>query len=113
MVSNSLCWQRGQTLRAEGFQKELFAQLAAAQFRPHNSAWSVCWGPASESCLRRLADTLRSLARQLRELLLLILEYVPDALAPAVRKARAAGASGGDYIPSAERFQHIEFLPFH
>jgi hypothetical protein len=31
IVSYPRCWQRGQTLGAERFQKELFAQLAAAQ----------------------------------------------------------------------------------
>src|SRR5262245_58171650 len=55
-------------------------------------------GPTSEPYLRRLADTDRSLARQVRELLLLIREYGPDAVRAAVGKAQAAGAFGADYV---------------
>ena len=55
-------------------------------------------GPASEPYLRRLADGDRSLGRQVRELLVLILEYGPDAVAAALGKAHAAGAFGADYI---------------
>jgi len=55
-------------------------------------------GPTSEIYLRRLADTDRSLARQVRELLALIRDYGPEAVAAALGKAHAAGAFGADYI---------------
>jgi hypothetical protein len=45
-----------------------------------------------------LADTDRSLARQIRELLELVREYGPEAVAGALQKAHAAGAFGADYI---------------
>jgi hypothetical protein len=84
IVSYARCWQRGQTLGAERFQKELFAQLAAAQ-RSAEQQRLISWlGPVSESYLRRLADTDRSLTRQVRELRLLIREYGPDAVAAAI-----------------------------
>src|SRR6266478_5836986 len=97
IVSYARCWQRGQTLGAERFQKELLAQLTAAQ-RSAEQQRLVSWlGPASESYLRRLADTDRSLTRQVRELLLLVREYGPDAVAAAVTQAHTAGAFGADY----------------
>jgi hypothetical protein len=77
IVSYARCWQRGQTFGAARFQKELFAQLAAAQRSAEQQRLISLLGPASESYLRRLADTDRSLARQVRELLLLIREYGP------------------------------------
>jgi hypothetical protein len=46
--------------------------------------------------LRRLAETDRSLARQVRELLLLVREYGPEAVAVALEKAHAARAFGAD-----------------
>jgi transposase len=107
IVSYARCWQRGQTLGAERFQKELLAQLAAAQ-RSAEQQRLISWlGPASESYLRRLADTDRSLTRQVRELLLLIREYGPDAVAAAVSQAHAAGAFGADYIANLLRQQRM------
>jgi predicted component of type VI protein secretion system len=52
-----------------------------------------------------LADTDRSLARQVRELLALVREYGPDAVAAALNKAHAAGAFGADYIANILRQQ--------
>jgi len=107
IVSYARCWQRGQTLGAERFQKELLAQLTAAQ-RSAEQQRLVSWlGPASESYLRRLADTDRSLTRQVRELLLLVREYGPDAVAAAVGQAHAAGAFGADYIANLLRQQRM------
>src|SRR5215469_9799445 len=107
IVSYARCWQRGQTLGAERFQKELFAQLAAAQ-RSAEQQRLISWlGPASESYLRRLADTDRSLTRQVRELLLLVREYGPDAVTAAVSQAHAAGAFGADYIANLLRQQRM------
>jgi hypothetical protein len=59
----------------------------------------------SEEYLRRLADTDRSLARQVRELVDLIREYGPEAVAAALSKAHAAGAFGADYIANILRQQ--------
>ena len=98
IVSYSRCWQRGQVLGAERYQKELFAQRAAAQ-RSAAQQRLVAWlGPASELYLQRLADTDRSLTRQVRELLALVREYGPDAVVDALSKAHAASAFGADYI---------------
>jgi hypothetical protein len=48
--------------------------------------------------LRGLANSDRSLARQIAELLALIRQYGPDAVAAAIRAAQAAGAFGADYV---------------
>ena len=98
IVSYARCWQRGQVLGAERFQKELFEQRAAAERSAAQQRLIGLLGPASEVYLRRLADTDRSLARQVRELLALIRDYGPEAVAAAVGKAHAAGAFGADYI---------------
>lgn len=92
------CWQRGQTFGAERFQKELFAEMAAADRAAAQHRLIALLGPESERYLRRLADTDRSLARQVRELLSLVREYGPEATAAALGKAHAAGAFGADYI---------------
>jgi len=64
------------------------AQRSAAQQR------LVRWlGPACELYLQRLADTDRSLARQVRELLELVREYGPETVAIALQKAHAAARS--------------------
>jgi hypothetical protein len=87
IVSYARCWQRGQNLGGERFQKELFAQLAAAQRSAAQQRLVALLGPACELYLRRLADTDRSIARQVRELLALVREYGPEAVAAALRKA--------------------------
>ena len=98
VVSYARCWQRGQVLGAERFEKELLAQRAAAQ-RSAAQQRLVAWlGPAAELYLRKLAETDRSLARQVRELLVLVREYGPEAVAAAVARAHAAGAFGADYV---------------
>jgi transposase len=98
IVSYSRCWQRGQVLGAERFQKELFAQRAAAERSAAQQRLIGLLGPASEIYLRRLADTDRSLARQVRELLALVRDYGAEAVAAALGKAHAAGAFGADYV---------------
>ena len=95
------------TFGAERFQKELLAQLAAAQRSAEQQRLVSLLGPASESYLRRLADTDRSLTRQVRELLHLIREYGPDAVAAAIAQAHAAGAFGADYIANLLRQQRM------
>ena len=107
IVSYARCWQRGQTLGAERFQKELLAKFAAAQ-RSAEQQRLISWlGPSSESYLRRLADTYRSLTRQVRELLLLIREYGPEAVAAVVTQAhppaRLAPTTSPTFSVSNER----------
>jgi transposase len=105
IVAYARCWQRGQTLGGERFQKELLAQRAAAQRSAAQQRLLALLGPACESYLRRLADTDRSLARQVRELLALIRDYGPDPVTAALSKAHAAGAFGADYIANILRQQ--------
>jgi hypothetical protein len=85
----------------------LFAQLAAAQCSASHQRLIALLGPAAEEYLKRLADTDRSLSRQVRELLSLIREYGPDAVAAAMSKAHTAGAFGADYIGNILRQQRI------
>jgi hypothetical protein len=107
IVRYARCWERGQTFGAERFQKELFAQMAAAQRSDAQQRLVALLGPESEHYLRRLADTDRVLSRQVRELFTLIREYGPDAVAQAVIKAHAAGAFGADYIANILRQQQV------
>lgn len=107
IISYTRCWQRGQVVGGERFQKELLAQLAAAQRSAAQQRLLALLGPACESYLRRLADTDRSLARQVRELLALVREYGPDAVAAALGQAHAAGAFGADYIANLLRQQQV------
>ena len=105
IVTYPRCWQRGQTLGAERFQKELLAQRDAAQRSAAQQRVVILLGPACEAYLRRLAETDRCLARQVRELLILTREYGPDAVTAALSKAHAAGAFGADYVANILRQQ--------
>src|SRR5262249_22530728 len=105
IVSYPRCWQRGQTFGAERFQKELLAQRAAANRSAAQQRLVALVGPTTEDYLRRLAETDRSLARQVRELLLLVREYGPEAVAAAMERAHAARALGADYIANILRQQ--------
>jgi len=105
IVCYARCWERGRTFGAERFQKELYAQMAAAQRSATQQRLIALLGPASEEYLRRLAATDRSLARQVRELVDPISEYGPEAVAAALSKAHAAGAFGADYIANILRQQ--------
>jgi transposase len=107
IVQYARCWERGQTLGSERFQKELYAQMAAAQRSAAQQRLVALLGPASQSYLERLADTDRSLTRQVRELLGLIREYGPEAVSEALAKAHAAGAFGADYIANIVRQQRV------
>ncbi len=105
IVSYARCWERGQTFGAERFQKELYAQMAAAQRSAAQQRLVLLLGPVAEPYLRQLADTDRSLARQVRELFELIRDYGPEAVSGAVQKAHAARAFGSDYIANILRQQ--------
>jgi hypothetical protein len=98
-------WPRGQTFGAERFEKELHAQMAAAERSATQQRLVALLGPASYEYLERLATTDRSLSRQVRELFVLIREYGPEAVSGALAKAHAARAFGADYIANILRQQ--------
>jgi predicted component of type VI protein secretion system len=74
------------------------AERSATQQRP-----IALLGPAAHEYLERLADTERSLSRQIREMFALVREYEPEAVAAALAKAHAARACGADYIANILR----------
>jgi len=105
IVSYSRSWQRGQTFGAERFEKELHAQMAAAERSATQQRLIGLLGPAAYEYLERLADTDRSVSRQVRELFTLVREYGPEAVAAALAKAHAARAFGADYVANILRQQ--------
>ena len=103
-------WRRGQTFGAERFEKELLAQRAAAQRSQSQQRLiallvGVCSAETVEAYLRGLADSDRSLSRQITELLDLFRYYRPEAIAAALQKAHAARAFGADYVANLLRQQ--------
>jgi len=92
------CWRRGQTLGAERFEKELLEQRPAAQCSAAQRRLILLIGKTGESYLRQLAQTDRSLSRQIQELLILVRQYSPESVLSAIEKAQAVGAFGADYI---------------
>jgi len=98
IVCYGRCWERGRTFGAERFQKELYAQMAAAQRSAAQQRLVQLLGITAEYYLRKLAETDRSLARQVRELLVLVRDYGPESVSSALQKAYAAQAFGSDYI---------------
>jgi transposase len=107
IVRYARSWERGRTFGAERFQKELLAQMAAAERSAAQQRLVALLGPTAEEYLRRLADTDRSVARQVRELLVLVREYGPDPVAAALEKAHTARAFGADYIANILRQQQL------
>ncbi|MBI1956162.1 MAG: hypothetical protein HYS38_07185 [Acidobacteria bacterium] len=104
------CWRRGQTLGAERFEKDLLAERAAAQRSQAQQRLiallaGVCPTETIEAYLRGLADSDRSLSRQITELLQLLRQYAPEAVAGALQKTLAARAFGADYIANLLRQQ--------
>jgi hypothetical protein len=97
VVSYPRSWRRGQTFGAERFEKLLAEQRPAArrsqaQQRLLDSLDGLCSRVLVEAYLRDMADTDRSLARQISELLELIRQYGPEGVASAIEKASAARA---------------------
>ncbi len=92
------CYQRGQTLGAERFHKELFAQLAAVRQSDAQQRLHALLGPGCDRWLRRLADTERALSRQVKELLILVRDFGQQAVVLAIQKAESVAAYGSDYI---------------
>jgi hypothetical protein len=80
--------------------------MAAAQRSAAQQRLVLLLGPVAESYLRQLADTDRSLTRQVRELFELIRDYGPEAVSDAVQKAHAARAFGADYVANILRQQN-------
>src|SRR5579872_4100869 len=64
-----------------------------------------------EAYLRDIAETDRALSRQLTELLELIRQYGPEAVAKAIEKASAARAFGADYVANILRQQQCPRRP--
>jgi hypothetical protein len=69
------------------------AERSAAQRR-----LAMLLGEAGESYLRGLAETDRSISRQISELLALVRQYGPESVIAAISKAQSVGAYGADYI---------------
>jgi transposase len=92
------CWQRGQTLGSERYEKELLEQRPAADRSAAQRRLILLLGETAECYLRQLAETDRSLSRQIKELLDLVRQYGSDAVLAAIRKAQNVGAFGSDYI---------------
>jgi transposase len=116
VVSYPRSWRRGQTLGVERFEKLLAAQRPAArrsqaQQRLVDSLDGLCSRELLEAYLRDLADTDRSLARQISELLELIRQYGSDVVASALEKASAARAWGADYVANIVRQQQSPRRP--
>jgi hypothetical protein len=104
------CWGRGQTFGAERFEKELLAHRAAAQRSQAQRRLIAllaadCPQETVEAYLRGLADSNRALSRQITELLQLIRQYGPEAVAGALQKASTARAYGADYVANLLRQQ--------
>ncbi|MFZ0589193.1 MAG: hypothetical protein WAM39_01800 [Bryobacteraceae bacterium] len=71
----------------------------------------LCSRALVEAYLRDIADTDRSLALQIAELLELIRQYGPEAVAGAIEKASAARAFGADYGANIVRQQQAPRRP--
>jgi hypothetical protein len=110
IVSYARSWRRGQTFGAERFEAELAefrpaARRSRAQDRLFAFLDGLCSKAALEAYLRDIADSDRSLSRQITELLELIRQYGPDAVAGAIDKAATARAFGADYVANILRQQ--------
>jgi hypothetical protein len=116
IVSYPRSWRRGQTFGAERFEKLLAeerpaARRSQAQQRLLDSLDGMCSRALVEAYLRDMADTDRSLARQISELLELIRQYGPEDVASSIEKAAQARAFGADYVASILRQQHAPRRP--
>jgi hypothetical protein len=71
----------------------------------------LCSRSLVEAYLRDMADTDRSLGRQITELLELMRQYGPEDVAGAIEKASAARAFGADYVANILRQQRSPRRP--
>jgi transposase len=116
VVSYARSWRRGQTFGAERFEKILAeerpaARRSQAQQRLLDSLDGLCSRSLVEAYLRDMADTDRSLGRQIAELLELMRQYSPEDVATAIEKAAAARAFGADYVANILRQQRSPRRP--
>ena len=116
VVSYPRCWRRGQTFGADRFEKVLAEQRPAArrsqaQHRLLDSLDGFCSRVLVEAYLRDMADTDRSLARQIAELLELIRQYGPEDVAASVEKAASSRAFGAGYVANILRQQRSPRRP--
>jgi hypothetical protein len=70
-----------------------------------------CLRATVEAYLRDMADTDRSLSRQIQELLELVRQYGPEDVAGAIEKAASAHAYGADYVANILRQQRSPRRP--
>jgi hypothetical protein len=91
-------WRRGQTFGAEHFEKELLAERPPAERSAAQQRLISILGKPGDSYIRQLAQTDRSLFRQIAEMLDLCRQYGKDAVLSAIEKAQYSGAFGADYI---------------
>jgi len=91
-------WRRGQSFGAERFEKELLAERPPAERSDAQKRLVLILGKTGDSYLRQLAQTDRSISRQVNELLELCRQYGPEAVSSAIEKAQSVGAYGADYI---------------
>lgn len=103
IVRYARSWRRGQTFGAERFEKALLAARPAArrsqaQQRLVALLRGVCPQETVEAYLGGLADSGRSLLRELHELLEMFRTYRPEQVAAALEKALAARAFGAHYV---------------
>jgi transposase len=116
VVSYARSWRRGQTFGAERFEKVLAeerpaARRSQAQQRLLDSLDGLCSRSLVEAYLRDMADTDRSLGRQIAELLELMRQYGPEDVATAIEKAATARAFGADYVANILRQQRSPRRP--
>src|SRR5580698_7663051 len=116
VVSYPRSWRRGQTFGADRFEKILAedrpaARRSQAQQRLLDSLDGLCSRALVEVYLRDMADTDRSLGRQISELLELMRQYGPEPVAAAIEKAAGARAFGADYIANILRQQQSPRRP--
>lgn len=110
IVTYPRCWRRGQTFGADRFEAEV-AELRPSTRRSQAQQQvlaylsPLCPAGLVEAYLRDIADSDRALSRQLTELLELIRQYGPDAVAGALVKASTARAFGADYVAGILRQQ--------
>jgi transposase len=116
VVSYARSYRRAQTFGAERFERVLAEQRPAArrsqaQQRLLDSLDGLCSRAVVEAYLRDMADTDRSLGRQISELLEVIRQYGPEPVAAAIEKAAGARAFGADYIANILRQQQSPRRP--
>jgi transposase len=111
IVSYARSWRRGQTFGADRFEPEIAEQRPGARRSQAQQRLIALLGSDGENYLRHLADTERSLTRQIVELLELVRQYSPEAVAAAIAKAQAAGAFGADYVANILKQQQARRDP--